>query len=129
MLSDRRDAIADAARFVAAGIVNTAMTLVVYEIALFLMPPTAAYALSWCAGLAFLLILYPSRVFPGGSRRAIDLIILAASYIAVFLAGLAILAALTKATAAPRLAIVAALTVTTVLNFALARTILRRRGT
>jgi putative flippase GtrA len=128
LLSDRRDTIADAVRFIAAGVVNTAISLAVYEIALFLMPPAPAYALSWCAGLAFLLVVYPSRVFPGGSRRAVDLIVLAASYIVVFLVGLAVLAAVAKATAAPRLAIVAALITTTLLNFALSRAILRRRG-
>jgi putative flippase GtrA len=50
-------------RFVAAGAVNTALSVLVYQGALFLMPHVPAYMLSYVAGIVIAYLLYSRRVF------------------------------------------------------------------
>lgn len=50
-------------RFVVAGVVNTALSVLVYQAALFLMPHVAAYVLSYVAGIVIAYLLYSRRVF------------------------------------------------------------------
>lgn len=50
-------------RFVAAGAVNTALSLLVYQAALFVMPHVLAYVLSYVAGIVIAYLLYSRRVF------------------------------------------------------------------
>lgn len=115
----------DGLRFLAAGGFNTLLTLAIYQLLLFAMPDWAAYALSWVAGLTFVVIVYPDRVFAGGRRDAGARIRLGLTYAALFLLGLAALRALGVAGVPPRLSILAVLVLTTVANFALGRLILR----
>jgi hypothetical protein len=56
----------DALRFAIAGILNTSLTLLAYQLFLFVMPRQGAYALSWVCGIVFVLVFYPSQVFTGG---------------------------------------------------------------
>lgn len=115
----------DGLRFLAAGGFNTLLTLAIYQLLLFAMPDWAAYALSWAAGLAFVVVIYPDRVFAGGRRDAGARVRLGVTYAALFLLGLAALRGLGAAGVAPRLSILAVLVLTTVANFALGRLILR----
>jgi putative flippase GtrA len=119
---------ADAARFLAAGGVNTVLSVGIYQIALFAVSPGLAYSIAWVSGIGFLIVVYPEHVFIGGRRGAYDRVLLAACYVAVFAAGFSLLGKLVIVTGAPRLAIIVTVTSTTVLNFVLSRSILRRRA-
>jgi putative flippase GtrA len=125
-LLGNRSVTADAARFLAAGGVNTLVSVGIYQIALFAVSPSVAYSIAWVSGLGFLVAVYPERVFIGGRRGACDRVLMAASYVAVFAAGFSLLGKLVIVTGAPRLAIIATVMFTTVLNFVLSRSILRR---
>ena len=57
---------ADAFRFLVAGGINALLTLLVYQALLFALPHQLAYLLAWVAGLLFVMLAYPSRVFPEG---------------------------------------------------------------
>lgn len=116
----------DGARFLVAGLVNTGLTLLVYQLLLFALPPALAYAGAWGAGLVFVALIYPDRVFEGGRRDARSRLAVAASYVGVFLSGLVVLALLERAGLSPRLAILLVIVWTTLLNFMLSRMILRR---
>ncbi len=50
-------------RFVAAGAVNTGLSLLVYQAALFVMPHVPAYALAYVAGIVIAYLLYSRQVF------------------------------------------------------------------
>jgi len=117
----------DGLRFLAAGGLNTLLTLAIYQLLLFAAPDWAAYALSWVAGLAFVVIVYPDRVFAGGRRDAGARARLGATYAALFLLGLAALRGLGAAGVPPRLSILAVLVLTTGANFVMGRLILRAR--
>ncbi|MCR5940312.1 hypothetical protein FG152_05650 [Ochrobactrum sp. XJ1] len=117
----------DAKRFVFAGVVNTALTSVVYVLALMIVTPTAAYTIAWILGLIFVVLVYPDRVFIGGSTRAKARLHLAFSTIGIFGLGVLVLRLLVYAMAMPLLAFVLTIIVTTTANFYLGRTILRHK--
>jgi len=119
---------ADATRFLVAGAVNTALTSAIYLALLMVTTPSVAYAIAWLVGLGFVMIVYPDRVFVGGSRSGKARIALGAMTLAVFLAGLLTLRALVSVTEAPRLSFFATLAFTTLLNFLAGRLLLRRAG-
>ncbi len=50
-------------RFVAAGTVNTGLSVLVYQLALFVMPHVPAYVLSYVAGIVIAYVLYSRQVF------------------------------------------------------------------
>jgi putative flippase GtrA len=50
-------------RFVAAGALNTGLSLLVYQAALFVMPHVPAYVLSYVTGMVVAYLLYSRRVF------------------------------------------------------------------
>src|SRR6476659_10705664 len=81
----------DALRFAIAGILNTSLTLLAYQLFLFVMPRQGAYALSWVCGIVFVLVFYPSQVFMGGRTKWMSRICLGLSYGVIFLLGLAVL--------------------------------------
>ncbi len=58
-------------RFVMAGAVNTGLSVLVYQAALFVMPHGPAYVLAYLAGIAIAYVLYSRQVFdaPLGTRR------------------------------------------------------------
>ncbi|WP_246160407.1 GtrA family protein [Aureimonas fodinaquatilis] len=116
----------DGLRFLAAGIANTGLTLVVYQLLLFVVSPAHSYIVAWVTGLAFVAIIYPNKVFKGGRRTVIDRLSLAGCYCAVFLSGLFFLRVLQEQGVVPRLAILMVIVATTLLNFVLSRALLRR---
>lgn len=117
--------LSDGLRFLIAGLANTLLTLAVYQLLLFAMPPWAAYALSWVGGLLFVVTFYPTRVFAGARRDTTARVRLGVTYAAMFLLGLATLQLLGAAGAPPRLAILLVLAVTTAANFLLGRLVLK----
>lgn len=116
----------DAIRFVIAGVANTGLTLVVYQVLLFALSPSLAYIAAWLAGLVFVAMVYPDKVFKGGRQSAGDRLLLAVCYCAVFLSGLLLLQALQALGHSPRLAIFVVIITTTLINFFLSRGVLRR---
>lgn len=50
-------------RFIVLGVINTLITISIYQIILFFLPPQWAYTISWIVGIAFVVIIYPNYVF------------------------------------------------------------------
>ncbi|WP_181167057.1 GtrA family protein [Mesorhizobium sp. B2-8-3] len=117
----------DAIRFLAAGGLNTALTSAVYFAGLTILSPGVSYTIAWLAGLAFVMVFYPDRVFPGGRTGLPDRLAVGGSVVAVFVAGLVSLHLLERALQSRGAAFFATLVVTTMLNFLVSRWILRRR--
>ncbi|SHK02536.1 GtrA-like protein [Aureimonas altamirensis DSM 21988] len=116
----------DAVRFIVAGALNAALTLLVYQALLYAMSHQLAYAFAWLTGIAFIMIFYPARVFPEGRTAPVDRLLLGATYLGVFLFGLALLQGLDHAGIAPRIGILIVMVATTAVNFLAARFLLRR---
>lgn len=116
----------DALRFLIAGGLNTALTSLVYFVGLAIVPSSAAYAVAWLAGLAFVMVFYPDRVFPGSRTAVADRLAMGASVVVVFLVGLASLHLFRGMLQNAAAAFFATLALTTILNFVISRWILRR---
>ena len=58
-------------RFVVAGAINTGLSVLVYQAALFVMPHAPSYVLAYLAGIAIAYVLYSRQVFdaPLGTAR------------------------------------------------------------
>ena len=58
-------------RFVVAGAINTGLSVLVYQAALFVMPHAPSYVLAYLAGIAIAYVLYSRQVFdaPLGTTR------------------------------------------------------------
>lgn len=117
----------DGLRFLLAGAGNALLTFAAYQLLLFVMPPSAAYALAWLFGLAIVIVVYPSKVFTGARTDAVARLHLGLTYVAMFLLGIATLKGLAALSMSPRVAIVIVMAVTTLANFILGRFVLRRR--
>jgi putative flippase GtrA len=50
-------------RFIAAGAINTGLSVLVYQAALFVLPHTPAYVMSYVAGIGIAYVLYSRHVF------------------------------------------------------------------
>lgn len=124
MIADRIGA--DAVRFLAAGGLNTALTSIVYFAALSIFPPVVSYSMAWLVGLAFVVVFYPDRVFPGGRNGFTDRLAVGSSSVAVFVVGLAILYFLGQVLQSHAVTFFATLAITTMLNFLASRCLLRR---
>lgn len=118
--------IGDALRFVLAGGINTLLTLFVYQVILFFLPHSFAYALSWLVGILYISIVYPTKVFPGGSASLIKIGATVTIYIVVFMISLWCLEFVVSKGLHERLAIFVVLILSTTLNFVLMRTVYRR---
>ncbi|MCX7302992.1 MAG: GtrA family protein [Hyphomicrobiales bacterium] len=110
-------AVADALRFLVAGAVNTALTAAIYFVGLPFMSPAFAYSIAWVVGICFVMIVYPERVYVGGSRSSRTRLLFGALAVAVFFVGLVTLRLLVAAIGDPRIAFLMTLAITTVLNF------------
>lgn len=109
--------VGDLVRFLGAGVVNTTLTIIIYELLLFVMGAGVAYAITWLVGMAFVITVYPSHVFKGGNKSLRARILTMGVYVTGFFIGLGIITGLDYTFDAPRLAILAALVVTTAFNF------------
>ncbi|TIT38190.1 MAG: hypothetical protein E5W64_10790 [Mesorhizobium sp.] len=117
---------ADAVRFLVAGGLNTALTSLFYFAGLAVLPSGLSYAIAWLAGLLFVMVLYPKRVFPGGRTALADRLAMGGLVVVVFLIGLASLHFLRDILENALAAYLATLAITTSLNFLASRWILRR---
>jgi putative flippase GtrA len=111
---------------VVAGAANTLLTSAVYFICLLACPPTIAYGIAWLLGIAFVMIVYPDRVFVGSEATIHRRMLLGLTVAAVFFAGEAVLSAFISMTGRSDLAFFATLAFTFMLNFVLARVLIRR---
>jgi putative flippase GtrA len=118
----------DAIRFLLAGGLNTALTSAVYFAGLTVLSSGISYTIAWLVGLAFVMMFYPDRVFPGGRTGFADRLAVGGSVVAVFVAGLATLHLLERALQSRAAAFFSTLVITTMLNFLVSRWILRRRN-
>jgi putative flippase GtrA len=116
----------DAARFLVAGGLNTALTSLAYFVGLMVLPSTIAYTIAWLIGLVFVMVFYPDRVFPGGRTGVTDRLAIGGSIAVVFLVGLSILHILESVLQNKAASFFITLTATTVINFLISRWILRR---
>jgi|GEM_PF-2165385 len=119
---------ADAGRFLGAGILNTLLTLAVYQLLLFIAPSVIAYTATWMIGIATVALVYPSHVFRGGSTTKTARALTGGIYAISFLIGMAAIQVLSVALGSERLAIFGALGVTTVFNFISMTVVLRGLG-
>lgn len=119
--------VADGFRFALAGGVNTLLTLGVYQICLVFMPHNLAYATSWLVGILYLLIVYPSRVFPGGFSSLKRSAAAVVAYLTVFVVSLWSLERVIELGMHERLAIFVVLVFSAILNFMLMRIVYRRQ--
>jgi putative flippase GtrA len=124
MAAERIDG--DAIRFLIAGGLNTALSSGLYFAARMVLPYGPSYAVAWLAGLLLATVFYPDHVFPGGRTGLHDRLLMGVSIVVVFLVGLASLHLLQGLLRNDAIAFFATLGVTTILNFALSRWILRR---
>ncbi|TPN41025.1 hypothetical protein FKO01_01120 [Mesorhizobium sp. B2-3-3] len=116
----------DAVRFLVAGGLNTALTSAVYFAGLIVLPSGLSYALAWLAGLVFVMVFYPDRVFPGSRTGLTDRLAIGATIAVVFVVGLVSLHVLQAILQNNVMAFMLTLATTTVLNFLFSRWILRR---
>lgn len=114
----------EASRFLVAGLCNTALTLAVYQIALYNFSQQVSYAVSWLCGLAFVVAVYPSRVFGNRAPTARSLVGFAICYFSIFIVGLAAIKLLSCTNLPPRTVIVPVLAITTSANFLIGRIVL-----
>jgi len=104
-------------RFLVAGGLNAGITLAIYQLLLFMLNPQLAYCVTWIAGLAIVVIIYPSKVFGSSSVTNIQKLMIVCLYGFSFLLGLICIWGLSHALGGPRLAIFFVLILTTVINF------------
>ncbi|BDQ38462.1 hypothetical protein SYK_28220 [Pseudodesulfovibrio nedwellii] len=116
----------DGIRFLLAGGLNTILTLAIYQLFLFFISAQPAYALSWCIGFIFLLCVYPAKVFPGATTNKKQYFLVALVYMSVFFLGLFLIKLTVQTGINSHIAIFLVMSVTTVTNFLLMRSVLRK---
>ena len=103
-------------RFVVAGIANTLLTTVIYQLVVTVSTATLAYSLAWLAGLTVVATAYPTLVFRAKAGIARSLAI-ATTYVMVFMIGLWLLTVLDSLAVHKRLGIFAVLVATTTMSY------------
>ncbi len=124
-LATEKNIAGDAFRFLIAGGFNVLLTLCVYQFCLLAWNHNISYSISWAVGLVYLVVVYPSRVFPGGKTSPGKALIVVCSYLLVFSASLWSLNEIVGAGINERLAIFFVLAISTVLNFISMRIVYR----
>ena len=113
-------------RFVVAGSINTVLTLAVYQLCLVFMSHEIAYGISWLLGIAFLVIVYPSKVFSHNNSSLTKKVFIALLYLITFILGLRLLNWLVLSGIPAEFAIFIVLAFAMIINFFGMRMILRR---
>lgn len=98
-----------------------------YQLCLLIVSHELAYGVSWIAGLTFLVVVYPSKVFSVSNSDWTQKVLIVLLYAVNFLVGLWFLNQLVTRQVAPEFAIFMVLAYTTVVNFLGMRLILRRK--
>ena len=124
----KKDIYSDGFRFLIAGGINTLLTLVIYQLCLLVMGHGIAYSLSWVVGIIFLIVFYPTRVFPEGNNTWQRKVLISALYIFNFFVSLWLLNQVVTYGITPEIAVFFALIYATSINFIGMRVILRGAG-
>lgn len=115
-------------RFLGVGAVNTLGTLALYQLLLFVLPYTPAYAIAWLVGLVFVNIAYPLFVY-GKALASRDSLWNTGYYLLSFAVSWLLLRLFTvELGIAPRLSVFVVLAITVPVNFLVTRHIYRRRA-
>ena len=77
----------DGRRFAVAGILNSLLSVGLYQLLMFIMSATAAYTLTWIIGMVLVSMIYPSRVFSGIKQNLRNSAITAGVYVLSFFIG------------------------------------------
>ena len=113
-------------RFVLIGVLNTLGTVALYQLLLFILPYTPAYALSWFAGLIFVNFAYPRFVYGKSRVTRRETALNSVYYASSFAASWSLLYLFTtKMSIHPRLSVFCVLVVMVPLNFLATRYIYR----
>lgn len=117
---------AQGSRFLVAGALNYLGTIILYQLLLFALPYSAAYVLSWFAGLVFVNLAYPLFVYGKPKLKGRQTVFNTLYYLASFGASWLLLYLFTSRLGVPaRLAIILVLAVIVPLNFLVTRYIYR----
>lgn len=103
-------------RFAAAGLGNTLLTILVYQLAVSVTSPLSAYVLSWCVGIAIVMTVYPKLVF----KREANLLnagVMGAIYAVAFAIGCGVTALCVRFQVPDRAIIVIAAGVTSLFSY------------
>jgi len=117
--------IGDGLRFLVAGGLNTLLTLAIYQLCLGFLSHNVAYATSWLVGIFYLIIVYPTKVFPEGLNSLARTASAISVYLIVLLIGLWSLEQVINLGINERFAIFIVLAISTILNFILMRLVYR----
>ena len=124
--SSARELLGEGGRFVVAGAINTAATVALYQVLLYVAPPWLAYSAAWVTGIAIIWVLYPGYVFRSGSTTRARFAI-TAHYALAYFASVALLQGFIAVGLHSRLAVFAVVAVMTPINFFVARWIYAAR--
>ena len=120
------DLLGQGLRFLTVGALNTLSTLLLYQLLLFVMPYTPAYAISWGAGLLFVNVAYPLFVY-GKALAGRDSLWNTGYYLLSFAVSWLLLRLCTvELGIAPRLSVFIVLAITVPINFLMTRLIYRK---
>ena len=75
----------DGRRFVFAGIINSFLSVGLYQLFMFIMSATTAYTLTWVIGVVLVSMIYPTWVFSGVKQNFKNSLITAGVYLLSFL--------------------------------------------
>ena len=120
--------IRDIIRFFFGGIINTFFTLILFQLCLFFISPGLSYTISWLAGILFIVIIYPTKVFPKSSNSLKKSIYVTISYIAIYFISIWSLNFFISIGINARLGIFFTLSVSAIVSFLMMRYIYRIYG-
>lgn len=124
---NRLNLLSDAVRFAIGGVINTALSYIVFLLLLKITDYQIAYAGSWVFGILFVVIFYPSKVFVGSSNSLKKITLTIVQYILVFISGLCLMSILIeKLNVSEKIAIIIVIVFTTAINFLLMRLVFRK---
>ena len=112
-------------KFISVGILNTLLTITIYQICLFFVAHAISYAISWAVGLIFVILFYPAAVFQQKSTSYNKKLLVGVLYFLVFIFCSVILEIIVSHGINNRLAIFIVFVFSTIFNFFGMRFILR----
>jgi hypothetical protein len=107
----------DGRRFVFAGILNSFLSVGLYQLFMFIMSATTAYTLTWVIGVVLVSMIYPTWVFSGVKQNFKNSLITAGIYLLSFLIGVLVIYLSDIIWPGNRLSVFVAMLLSATLNF------------
>lgn len=107
----------EATFFLSFGFLNTAFTIIIYQVLLLTLSPTWSYAISWLTGFLCVIGFYPRLVFNQKQSGWRAQFIVAIIYIINFALGTSLLHWLTQISDMPRLSVFVVIAMTSLASF------------